>query len=327
MNNLDSIDVHEDSQDLPTINGVENIILESKNNIPTPFYKNINPSEEFGVSRFIADRMAYLPILLENTTLTFIQDYTYLVSAELKDKGGNSIKLEHRFKSTSDEDAEKLYEKISAQMAGIQQKIWLACWRLANELRRFTFNYYLTDLMKIAYPEREGYFSVSEKVEFYDHIKSLEQTKISFSKPQKKRKDKIIYQTFEIPLLQIVSHIGGESDKYPQQLTLSILNPLPNPGKMAFVGAPFKHKTLELHADDTQLAAWIQTRKGQRSEEKFIFVELDFLLKLAGLERTCQSNKRHAKRLLMKKLNRFQEKGIILAVPERLSDIVRLKIR
>lgn len=194
-------------------------------------------------------------------------------------------------------------------MAGVQQKIWLACWSLANELGRHTFTCELTDLMKIAYTERKGYFSVNEKVEFYDHIKSLEQTKLGFSQiTKKKNRKRLVCETFEIPLLQVHYHSGTKEGRYPLSLTLSILNAVPNPGAMAFVGAAFKKKTLELHADDIELATWIQTRKSQLKDEKFIRIDLAFLFKLAGLEKTAITNKRQAKKLLQKKLCRLCEK-------------------
>src|SRR5690349_21955173 len=96
---------------------VEAILSDPKDEIQPQFYQNIDPSQEFGVSRFLADRMAYLSRLVENTELTHIQDLTYLVSAEIKDKRGNSLKLEHRFKATTDAEAHKIYEKISSQLA------------------------------------------------------------------------------------------------------------------------------------------------------------------------------------------------------------------
>ena len=160
------------------------LLLENSEQITPTFYRNIDTSEEFGVSRFVADRVYYLPKLLENASLTFIQDTSYLVSAESKDPNGNSIKLEHRFKATSESEAHNLYEKIYYQLAGVQLKIWLACWRLGDELRRYSYTCQLIDLMKIAYPERKGRFSVSDRTEFYDHLKSLEQTKLVFSKPK-----------------------------------------------------------------------------------------------------------------------------------------------
>lgn len=307
---------------------VETIISKNIGQIQPTFYRNIDASREFGVSRFVADRIYYLPKLLENIKLTFIQDSSYLVSAESKDSNGNSIKLEHRFKATSEEEATKLYEKLYPQLAGIQLKIWLACWRLGDELRRYMYTCQLTDIMKIVHPDRSGYFSVSEKTEFFEHLKSLEQTKILFSKPKHNSgKKKDLYQTTEIPLLQIISRLGGEEDKYPQQITISIMNLYPHPGKMAFLGTAFKHKTLELHADDTQLATWIQTRKGQRPEENRIVVERDFLIKLSRLQKTDSKNKTVANKKLILKLQRLAVTGIIKEAPAKITKEVELQVR
>jgi hypothetical protein len=301
--------------------------LLSEDEIQPQFYQNIDSAQEFGVSRFLADRMAYLSRLLENTVLTHIQDSTYLVSAEIKDRNGNALKLEHRFKATTGAEAQKIYEKISSQLAGTQQKIWLACWRLANELCRYTYTCQLTDLMKITYPNRDSYFSVSERTEFFEHLKGLEQTKILFSIPEiNSKRKKALRKTFEIHLLEIRERLGGEEDKYPQQITLSIMNHLPNPGKMAFVGTAFKHQTLELHADDTALATWIQTIKSQRKEDT-LQVERDFLIQLAGLQKTDQSNKTVANRQLVAKLTRLVEKGILEESPFSIEKVVSLKIR
>ncbi|MBX9744352.1 MAG: hypothetical protein K2X08_03980 [Chlamydiales bacterium] len=316
---------------------VETILSGSIEQIHPTFYKNIDPAKEFGVSRFVADRVYHLPKLLENITLSFIQNNTYLIHAESKDPNGNSIRLEHRFKATSAEEAEKLYENINSQLTGVQLKIWLACWKLGDELRRYTYTCQLVDLMKITYSERSGYFSVSEKTEFYEHLKSLEQTKFVFTKPKygsnkqtkstSKKKDH--YVSFEIPLLQIVSRIDNEEGKakYPQQITVSIMNLFPHPGKMAFVGAPFKRKTLELHADDTQLATWIQTRKAQRPDEKFITIERGYLIQLASLQRSDAANKTSANQKLLRKLQRIAAKGIIVKAPEKITKEVQLHVR
>ena len=134
-------------------------------------------------------------------------------------------------------------------------------------------------------------------------------------------------RTIEIPLLRVVAHVGHEVGKYPEQLTISLMNPDVDVGKMAHVGAAFKNRTLELHSDDTQLAAWIQTRKSQRQGESVLQVGLGFLLAQGGLARTAISNRRHAKRLLKNKLQRLQEKGVIRSFSDCPGDLMLLKIR
>ncbi len=308
---------------------VEDILSEQKDIISCSFYKSINPEEGFGIERFVLDRVYYLPVLLEDIQLAHISDTNYLIFSEKKDRSGNSIKLEHRFQATSEQEAIKLYKKISTKLTGVQQKIWLACWSLGNRLRKFTYTCQFTDLMHLTYPERNGYFSVSDKMEFYEHLKSLEQTRFVFSKPCKKESRKKELQiSYTIPLLTIPVQLG-EKFKYPQQITLSIRSFDPDPinEKIYNVGGEIKHKTLELHADVVQLATWLQTRKSQILKKSFIEVDLNYLFKLAGLEKTAIKNKGEAKRLLKNKLQKCIEKGILLSYPEKLEDPILLKVR
>ena len=121
--------------------------------------------------------------------------------------------------------------------------------------------------------------------------------------------------------------MGHQNGKYPEQLTVSLMNLNVDVGKMAYVGAAFKNKTLELHPDDTQLATWLQSRKSQRKGESVIQVDLEFLFAQGGLARTALSNTRRAKKLLKNKLQRLQEKGVIRSFPEYLEEIVFLRIR
>jgi hypothetical protein len=293
--------------------------------MPRSFYRNVDPSEEFGVSRFLTDRMAYLSRLLEKMTLEFVQDCMWVLASEVKDSRNNSIRLEHRFQATSAEEAARLYNKISLQLAGIELKIWLACWKVANILRRSSFTCQLTELMNVTYPKNGSFFSTSDKITFFMHLRNLEDTRFLFSTPCGKKKS--MYQTIEIPLLRVIAHVSHENNKYPQQLSLSVIDLDPDLGKMAYVGAAFKNRTLELHSDDTQLATWIQTRKSQRKDEHFIEADLDFLFSHGGLAKTASSNRRHAKKLLKNKLQRLQEKGVICSFPEPLEEIVFLKVR
>ena len=173
--------------------------------------------------------------------------------------------LEHRFQATSLGEAERLYAKISAQLAGIELKIWLACWKVANEQRCASFTCRLTDLMNAAYPETHSYFSTADKISFFVHLRNLENTKFLFSTPLATKKGRVMSQTIEIPLLRVVAHVGHQDGKYPEQLTVSLMNLDVDVGKMAYVGAAFKNKTLELHPDDTQLATWIQATKESAS--------------------------------------------------------------
>ena len=134
-------------------------------------------------------------------------------------------------------------------------------------------------------------------------------------------------RTIEIPLLRVIARVGHEVGGYPEKLTVSLMNLNVDVGKMAHVGTAFKNRTLELHSDDTQLAAWIQMRKSQRRGESVLQVGLGFLLAQGGLARTATSNRRHAKRLLKNKLQRLQEKGVICSFSDCPGDLMLLKIR
>ena len=310
---------------------VDAILATSNELVPEDFYKSVNPTEEFGISRFVVDRFYHLPQLLSEPKLTRQPNTTtYIVSSETKDSSGNGICLEHRFQATSSEEATKLAKLIIKRLQGVQHKIWLSTWRLANELKKYTYTCALTELMRLCYPERNAYFQTKEKIEFYEHLKSLENTKIVFTRKRKKspRSKTEIEDFIEIRALEIAKGTRKPDDKYPETITITVLNTasLQNE-KMAFVGAGYKHRTLELHADDTLLAQLIQTRKSQMQQSKYLKLDREYLIKLAGLSKTDKANKSEANRLLIEKLKRFQEKGILLECPKRIREQTVLRIR
>jgi hypothetical protein len=307
---------------------MQNIAMNQKQALTTPLYKGINPFDEFGVSRFMADKMSHLSQLLRTAHLEHIQNDWYLICSKTEDSYGSSIELEHRFRATNEEEAGKLYSKIISQLKGVQLKILLACWKLGNTKRSLRFDCSLIELMREAHPRPSTFYN-PEKIEFYEHLRSLEATKIIFSMPQQKKRTKPLYDRLEIPLLRIPSSNMGKGDKYPQQLTLIILQPsdFSVKEKMLFVGAPIKNNTLNLSSADTHLAQYIQTRKHQVIGKSEITLNLKFLYQLAGIEGTAQANPRQAKQRLKKKLQTLVEAGILLSFPNRLNDNVLLRIR
>ncbi len=311
---------------------VEDILAEQEPPpMPPAFFKNINQSDEFGIERFIFDRMYHLPDLIEGIELSHLGELKYVAQSEKKDSSGNSIKFEHRFLATSDEEARKLFTNITTKQAGKWQKIFLACWSLGNEKEQFTYSCSLTELMHKAYPERAGYFGGNEKVEFYGDLKSLEQTRFVFSKlikKPKRKKDPML--SYILPLISVTHELREDSgDKYPERLTISLrpFDPEPRNEKIYHVGAAVKKRTLELHADDTQLASWIQSRKAQNQDKPYVSVDRDFLIKLAGLQKTDASNKTVANKWLLTKLKRLVDKEILIEVPPSIEDTVRLRVR
>jgi len=310
---------------------VDAILSASHELVAEDFYKSVDSSEEFGISRFVVDRFYHLQQLLREPTLTRQPNTTtYIVSSKTSDSYGNGIYLEHRFQATSPEEATKLAKLIIKRLQGIQHKIWLAAWRLANELKKYTYTCALTELMRLCHPERKAYFQTKEKIEFYEHLKSLENTKIVFTRKRKRsRHSKTEVEDFiEIKALEIAKGTRKPDEKYPESITITVLNTVSLQNeKMAFVGAGYKHRTLELHADDTMLAQLIQTRKNQRQHEENLHFDREYLIQQAGLTKTDKSKKAEANKLLLEKLKRLKDKGILLDYPKRINESISLKVR
>jgi len=304
------------------------ILTNESEEIPSEFYDTVNSKEEFGISRVVADKVYNLPRLLENAQLVRQGDTsTYIIQAEVKDSYNNSIRLEHRLQATSEEEAKRIAHVVLKKLKGIQIKIWTACWKMANTKERLTFTCRLSELMKYCNPSREAHYNSAERLEFYEHLRSLENTKFVYTRNYKERnKDKV--ESYEIRLLEIHRRSGDKNEGTPQELTMTILNaPALQKQKTTFLGVGIKHKTLELHADDAMLANLIQTRKNQNMKAPYLKFERNSLMEIAGLSLTNKSKKAHANKLLLEKLARLQEKGVILNFPKRVNDIISLKVR
>jgi hypothetical protein len=296
--------------------------------IPPDFYKTIDSKQEFGISRVVADKIYNLPKILENAKLVRQgETTTYIIQAEGKDSYGNLIRLEHRLQATSPQEAERVARIVLKRLKGIQLKIWVACWKMANTKKMLTFTCRLTDLMKCTNPLRNANLNSAEKLEFYEHLRSLENTKFVYTKFYKvKGRDKV--ESYEIRLLEIHRRSGDKNEETPQELTMTVLNvPALQKQKTTFVGVGVKNKTLELHADDTLLASFIQTRKNQNMKTPHLKLERGSLMEIAGLSKTDKINSAHANKLLLEKLQRLREKGIILICPKRINDVISLKVR
>jgi hypothetical protein len=302
--------------------------------IPNKFFKSLETGE-FGIARLVADPLNRVPQMLKNSTAPeLIQEDIYLIKWEHAPNNGNKIRLEYRFRAPNQDEANKQAQAFIQRLTGKQKKVFEACWAMANKRMRRTYTCDLTEIMEIAYPARKNNssFSVKERVEFYQDLLDLSQTQFIVSKKQNKRSKKQKNESFLLPFITIhkftESESNKESERYPNQISLSVLhNPLYEDEKMYNVGAGIKYSTLELHVDDIQLAEWIQIRKSQQLEEKFIKMDRDFAIRLAGLEATNQKHTGMANKRLIDKFNRIKEKGIILVSPKRITDPIKLKIR
>ncbi len=289
-------------------------ILTEKNKFEDNFYKTIDSTIEFGISRTISDKLYHLPKLLLQPELIWQEGTTsYIIRSSTPDSAGHTISLEHRLQASSHEEAEKIAGIVTDRLRGVLHKIHIATWKLANELKQFTFTCQMTELMRLCYPDRESRFQNQEKIEFYEHLRSLENTKIIYSRKKSLKEGKSATESIEIRLVEIHNKVG-DKEEYPQTITLSVFNaPALRNEKLAFVGAKFKNTTLNLHAEVISLAAWLQSRKAQHQDpSKTLTVEEDYLIRVAGLEKTAQKNKSTARKRLREKLTKCAEQGIIV---------------
>ncbi len=317
-----------------TTEGEKKIKLGMIEAIPEKLFKSLQP-DEFGISRIVADPLNQLPLMLRKISQPErIRENIYALSWEHSGTGGGSIRLQHRYRASDNTEAVKLAEAFVKRMTGRQKKVFQACWAMANRKSRRTYDCSLTELMALAYPARSyrSYFSVRERVDFYQDLLDLSQTVFYISKngKGKRKKERESYVLPFITILRITEDISmlKESEKYPNHLSLSVLhNPLYNQDIMYSVGAAIKKKSLELRSDDVQLSEWIQIRKSQLLDKIYMTLERDFLINLAKLEKTNQSNPRMANKRLIEKLGRLKKNGIILDFPQKIKNPIHLKIR
>jgi hypothetical protein len=281
-------------------------IILSQEIIPPRFYSNIDPKEEFAITRILGDKIPHLQKLLDDILIVPIDSTTYILQSEIKITASKSLKLEHRLHATNDEEAKIIGRIVKKKIEAAVLKAWLGCWSIANKKRKFTFTCHLTEIMNECNPNREVYFNSSEKAEFYDHLRILENTKFVHTNSYKVRgKEK--YESYEIRMLEIHKH-SGDKDEPPINITMTVFNSAAfQYGKLAFVALGVKHKTLGLHSDDTFLATILQVRKNQMMNAEVISIDRDTLIERAGLSKTNKSNKSHANKLLINKLKRYKD--------------------
>lgn len=297
--------------------------------IPAPLFKNLSPNE-YGISKLYADRIAYIQRLVQNLHTSHRDGTTYELSSEIKDASGNAIILMHWFDATSPEEADTLADGLRTRFHGVVLKVLHACWKTAcDKGHQFRFRCSFVDLMRAAYPERMTDFSSEEKLTFFTHLRTLERTKLQFRRRESTKRGGLPNTvTIEMPLLQIVQQRGREQSACPDEITICVMDLNHVQGsKTAFAPAKFKRSTLELHADNINLAQSIQVRASQNQQTKTITYDRVDLIRLAGLEGTDASHRPMANKRLREQLDRLRMKGIILEYPQKITDRVVLRIR
>lgn len=182
------------------------------------------------------------------------------------------------------------------------------------------------DLYQKCYSGRSVHPNGEERKEFFSLIRLLERTKFFLTRQHKKKPP----TTYELPIIQIFSFDGClNSNGWPRRLKLQVLPPNALEDKMAFVAVPFHRKTLSLGHNDTHLATMLQTRRSQCKNADCVNFSLQDLIRGAGLQNTAETKMAQAKKLLVSKLERLKESGIIQnypsKLPTRLCDHVGIK--
>lgn len=305
-----------------------------------PLFKNIDESSEFGIVRFVADQMNHLPVLLGGAKIEQVSQSEFLIRTEKNLDKSEKKRLQFTFPITAQniEDAREISERVKDKLLGIRHKMWQACWLYGNKVKKTQFTAPIIELMKSCYPDR-GHFSAEDKKKFYEELSLLKQAEFALigtvlKKSGKKGQTKLVQYKYNIPILRVGGALGkpGILDDVPNEVLIDLcaITPTPPPDeKMQFVAAPIKKTTLELAAKDCSLAFYLQVRKNQlwagKKTEKLqsYSFKIDNLIVQAGLQPTFEANPTMARKRLVEKLERAQEKGVLRSF-ERIDETIRV---
>lgn len=272
------------------------------------FFNEANIEDSFGMSRQVTDLVSRLKEILETSQL-IIENNMYIIHGEIKDSYGNDIILKYKLNTSNQDEADKLHKTYKAIMTTKGLKIFMGCWKKANEHYGLSYSCPMIEIMKItSSQERISTFSVKEKQEHWDIIKMLEGTILYLERNIQKGK-KGITQWIEQRLLEV---LGGEKEKnnlYPDIIAINVLKLQPD---IKFFPAIFKNNTLGLHPNDVFLAFYIQNRASQFNKgESWLTIDWQLLYYLSGLQQTSTANKRLAKSKIKNKIKALKTKSII----------------
>lgn len=287
--------------------------------LPVIFFKGIDPVHEFGISRLISDRVYHLPKLLEKLELFPIQKNHYKLCSSENTSAG-SVGFEYHFEASSNTEAQKIAEIFKQKITGVGERVWLACWEFANEIGNWLFEIDTIDLFKKCYPDRISHPNGDERKEFLSLIRLLERTKFVFTRNRKKSPI-----TYELPIIQIIAR-SQASNGWHRRLKLQVLHPDAHTDKMAHVGTPFQKSTIRLDSADLHLATTLQIRHSQIQGQDILIISLEDLIELANLKRTAKAKMAQAKKLLLAKLGRLKNSGIIQSYSPKLPSNQKEKI-
>lgn len=275
-------------------------------------FNSVNNEMNFGMSRVLTDSIYYLSPLLRDAKLNNIHENLYEAKGSIQNSKNETISIVYNFNANSNEEACLTFNNYKNIMINKGLKIWMAYWKMANEMGRLEYSCSMIDIMKhLCDEDRKSFFSVKEKEEHWAITKMLSMTKLTREKQVKKRGSAgTLTRWVEQPLVEIV---GGEKetespDKYPTTIAVRVLAPTPK----AYPAALYANSTLTLNPNDAYLAFMIQTRANQRGRgEKSLLFYWDFLFEAGNLQATAESKKAVAKAQTRKKMDRFKKDQII----------------
>lgn len=302
------------------------------NDLPTPqinstiqnLFKDINITEEFGISNCISNSLYYLEEVLKNMELKQLYENMYEAKGSVKNTKGEAISLNYSFQALSQHEADKVLDEYKSIMKSKGLKVLLAHWMMANKQGRVEYNCPMIEIMKLSADEdRCSPFSVKEKEEHWALTKMLGMSKLSRERKVKKKGTSTdIVQWIEQPLVDI---LGGEKemtsdDKYPTIIVVRVL--MPRIDKKGFAPNIYKNNTVSLSPSDLFLAYKLQTRAAQMGRgSRNLHVDWGFIFEAGNLQTTASSNHRGAKAKAIKKMNRLQDSKIIDKWDEELMGI------
>lgn len=284
-------------------------IFKKSNKQEIGFFTNANIEDSFGMSRQVTDLVSRLKEILEVSQLIKTRDGFFIIEGKIKDSYGNDIILKYELNTYNQDDANKFHKDYKTIMTTKGLKIFMGCWKQANEHYGLSFSCPMIEVMKAtASEERTSTFSVKEKQEHWDITKMLAGTRLYIEKNIQKGKSNII-QWLEQPLIEI---LGGEKEKnnsYPNIIAINVLKLQPD---IKFFPAIFKNNTLGLHPNDSYLAFYIQNRANQFNKgDSWLTIDWQLLYFFSGLQQTSNTNKGLAKTKIRNKMKTLKTKSII----------------
>jgi len=282
--------------------------------IPATFFKQIDTERCFGVVKVLADRLKYIPELLDQSevvALTKEGPNRYMIRSSKRLKEGNEIQLNYSFTLSKGHDLTAVFKKYLSDMREALKTL-LAYWACANEMKSFKYFAPITTIMSVMKPEsRKSSWSSSEKRRFWELSKLLEDTKLIFKFKVPNANEWIDFKAPFLDLSITASSSKNQEIKngYPDKVIPQVLNPILK--DTAYHATEISKGTLLLRPEDIILALYPQIRSSQNRKANSTELDESYTMSLAGLSNTYKSNPRMARKKLNEKIERIEKANSI----------------